>query len=453
MTPSTQSKFQAKRQDLNPCTVRLDVVCGPEQVEAGFNQAARQFAKKMKVPGFRPGTAPRPVIERLVNQDDYFNTVVETVVGQTLKQAMADEGLTADKPPAVTVTKFDPNDKVLQYSAKVPLPPVVKLGEYKGIEVRRSDVTVTEEEIDKQIEDLRRRKGHREAVVGGIQPGDNAVVNIRLASEEGEGRTFMVVVGQTFPTLDEALTGMAPEELKSVRLEFPKTFQESDWAGQAHDAILTVRSATTLRAPALDDEFAKSLDAGNVEELREKIREGIRLAKESIVQEMVNEQLFDKVVAASEIHVPDTAWESVAAQRLREQAAELAQSGKSLEDYAKENGMTLDELVQAQQNEAKMHVQRAVLIEHIFRAENMQFTNEEVNRQFLQIAYENRVPQNELRRFAKKYGPAVKDEILFRSMYQQVVSFLNQHAKVVHGDQGDHGAAPKKAAPKKKKSE
>lgn len=453
MSPSTQSKFQFKRQDLNPCTVQLDVVCDPEQVEAGFNQTAKQYAKRMKVPGFRPGTAPRSVVERMVNPDEYLNTVVEAAVGQTLKMAMEAEGLTADKPPAVTVTKFEPNEKVLEYSAKVPLPPVVKLGEYKGIEVFRNEIQVTEEEIDKQIEDLRNRRGQREAVVGGVQPGDNAVVNIRLASEEGEGRTFMVIAGQTFPTLDAALTGMVPEELKSTKLEFPKNFQEADWAGKSHDVILTVRSATTVRAPMLDDEFAKSLDAGNVEELREKVREGLRLAKESISQEMVNEQLFDKVVAASEIHVPDTAWESVATQRLREQAAELQQAGKTLEDYAKENGMTLDELVQAQQNEAKMHVQRAVLIEHIFKAEDMQFTNEEVNRQFLQIAYENRVPQSELRRFAKKYGGAVKDEILFRSMYQQVVGLLNQHAKFVGAGSATEAPAPKKPAAKKKKAE
>lgn len=437
--------MQVKRTDLNASTVQLEIACTPDQVNSGFTKAAKEFAKRIKVPGFRPGQAPKAMVEKMIDPEELARAAADEIVRDVLTKAIRESDIQPDNHPAVNVTKFDKEKGEFEFTVKVPLAPVVKLGEYKGLKVQRQPVEVTDAEIEAQITEIRNRRGKKSEVVGrGVQEGDMAVVNIRPDGEEGEGKTFMVIAGQTFPDLDKALMGMAVEEIKHSTLNFPGTFQEKEWATKKFDAIITVRSVSTTAAPELDDDFAQSLKAADVKDLKEKVREGITRAKEQINQEMVNEQLFDQLMAQSEVTVPDTTWEQVANQRLQEMANELAKERKSLADYAKENGMTIEAFVTAQQNEAKVHVQRAVLIEHIFKAEDMKVDGNDANRHFLQIAHENQVPEEQLTKFAKKYGQGIRNEIVFRTMHTKVVEFLNDHA--VEG-------APTPAAPKPKKSE
>lgn len=427
MSTAAPAAMQVKRTDLNACTVQLEVVCAPDQVQSGFTKATKEFAKRIKVPGFRPGTAPKAMVEKMIDPNELARAAADEIVRDVLKRALDQEGLKADNTPAVSITKFE--EGACEFTAKIPLPPIVKVGDYKGLKVQRPAVEVTDDEVEKQIEDLRQRKGKRETVTGrGVRAGDMAVINIKPKDDPGEGKTFMVSVGQTFKGLDDALLGMSTEEIKHVVLDFPKTFQEKDWAGTKLDATVTLRSVSTTQAPEVDDEFAQSLKAADVKDLKEKVREGIQRAKESISQEMVNEQLFDQLLSSSEVQVPDTTWEQVTNQRLQEMANELAQQKKSLEDYAKENNMTIEELVAAQQAEAKVHVQRAVLIEHIFKAEGMKVDGDDINRHFLQIAGENQVPEEQLQKFAKQYGGSIRNEIVFRTMHAKVVDFLNQNA-------------------------
>lgn len=434
--------MQVKRTDLNPCTVQLEVVCSVDQVEAGFTKAAKEFAKRIKVPGFRPGTAPKAMVEKLIDQEELARAAVDEIIRASLSKALEQESVKPDNSPAVNVTKFDRAEGACEFVAKVPLPPVVKMGDYKGLVIQRPPIEVSDAEVEKQIEELRQRKGKKSEVVGrGIAEGDMAVVNIKPDGDEGEGKSFMVIAGQTFPDLDATLIGMGAEEIKHAKLNFPATFQEKDWSGKKFEATVTVRSVSTTQAPELDDEFAQSLKATDVKDLKEKVRASIERAKAEMSQEMVNEQLFDQLMKSSEVEVPDTTWEQVANQRLQEMAYELGQQKKTVEDYAKETGMTIEELVLAQQAEAKVHVKRAVLIENIFKLEKMNVDGNDANRHFLQIAAENRVPEADLTKFAKKYGGNIRNEIVFRTMHTKVVEFLNDHA--VEGD------APK-AAPKKK---
>lgn len=448
--------MQVKRTDLNPSTIQLEIVCTPDQFDAGYSKAAKEYAKKVKVPGFRPGQAPKAMIEKLIDPNELANAAADEIVRDSLTKALKDLDITPDNYPAVNMTKFDRDNKACEFSVKVPLAPVVKLGTYKGLKAQRPKIEVTDAEVDQQIEEIRNRRGKKSEVVGrGIQEGDMAVVNIRPDKEEPD-KTFMVIAGQTFPDLDGALMGMQVEEIKHGKLAFPGTFQEKDWANKSFDATITVRSVSTTAAPQLDDEFAQSLKASDVKDLREKVREGILNAKQQIAQEMVNEQLFDQLMKSSEIVVPDTTWEQVANQRLQEMANELGRERKTLNDYAKENGMTGEELLAAQQAEAKVHVQRAVLIENIFKAEEMKVDNNDANRHFIQIAQENQVPQEQLGKFAKKFGGNIRNEIVFRTMHAKVIQFLNDNATIeeVEGaPTGDAAAKPKAAkAPKKKEA-
>ncbi|MBX3110564.1 MAG: trigger factor [Fimbriimonadaceae bacterium] len=443
MSTEAPTKINVTRTDLNPCTIQLDVVCTAAQVESGFTKALKVIAKKVRVPGFRPGHAPAKMVEKMIDPQALLEQAADEIVRDTFSKAIEQESLKADGRPSVSITKFEKEPPACEYRVKVPLAPQVELVDYKGVPVTKSVATVSDEEVDRQIDELRKRGGKKQEVKDrGIEEGDVAVVNIRAEGTEGDGRNFMVIAGQTFASLDKAISGMRAEEIKSAKLEFPASFQEKDWAGKELETTLTIRSVSAVAMPELDDTFAQSLNATDLGDLKTKVKEAIRRAKDEVSQEMVNEQLLDHLLHQSKVFVADNTWEDVANRRLNEMHQELVNKGSNLEEHAKANGMTLEQLVEAQKQEAKLHVERAVIIERVFTKEGMKITNEDLDAHFLEVARENNIPNEALAKFASEYGAQIRDEIVFRSMYGKVMGFLAEHAKITEVAEGDTPAKP-----------
>ncbi len=430
MSPTTATQMRVEREDLNPCTVVLKVTCSPEQVQAGVKKAVKFLAKRIKVQGFRPGTAPQSVLEKMIPAQEIDALAQEETLNVAFKAAVQEEGLDLGGQSSIDKIEFDRATDKCEFTVKVPLAPKVELGDYKSLEAEKFKVEVHDSEVDRQIDELRSRSGKKKAVDRGITEGDNALINLKVEDAEGDGRNFMVVAGQTFEDLDKALEGMKTDDIKSVELTFPEGFAEADLAGKKVKCKVTVRNVSAIELPEMDDEFAKSLNLENVDELKTRIRENILRAKENMAQEMVNDRLLHDLLGKSQVHVADTAWESVAERRLNEIREELKQQNATLEQYAQQNGMTEEQFVAAQKDEARIQVQRAVLIEKIFQAEGMKVTDNDANEQFLRIAIENRVPESELKKFAKEFGAQIRDEIVYRTMYGKVMALLNETAKI-----------------------
>lgn len=423
--------MQITREELNPCTLKLTIVCEPQEVTEGFNRAFKQIAKKVKLPGFRPGHAPRAMLEGIISKEELYDEAAEHIVRNSFKKALEQEDIQPDQSvrPSVELQTLDKDKSVAEYTAKVPLPPKVTLGDYKGLPLEKPAVEVSDEEIDRQIEEFRKRRQTREAVTDrGVEEGDVAVVNIKADGEAGEGHTFMSVSGQLFPELDEALKSMKVEEMKSLELTFPENFTEKEWQGQTKKVTVTLNSLSAVKLPELDDTFAQSLQTENVDDLRLRIREGIRGAKESMLRDLVNEQLLDKLHERSEVSVSDNMWEQLAQRRLEETAHEQQRLGKNMEQYAAENGMTIEQLVEAWGQKAKMHVERALLIREVFTAEQMQLTNQELNVELQGMAQEYNVDLEQMVNMLRENNAV--DELHFRAISRKVGDFLESNATV-----------------------
>jgi trigger factor len=417
------------REDLNPCTVKLTIVCEPAEVKEGFDKAFKQIAKSVRLPGFRPGHAPRSMVEPLINKQDLMNEAADQIVRKTGTKAMEEEKLQPDpsQRPMVDLTKLEQDPAECEFSVKVALPPIVDLGDPKGLQIEKPSIDVTEEEVDYQLEEIRKRRSTREAITDrGVAEGDVAVLNVKIDGESGEGRTFMTVAGQTFPELDAALMGMKVEEMRHVDLTFPENFQEKDWAGKPLSCTVTVNSLSAVKMPELDESFAKSMKTETVEELRTRLKDTIAKAKKEMVDEIVSEQLLDKLLERSTVHVPDNMWENLAARRLQETAAEQREQGKSLEEYAKENGMTLEELVENWKEKALIHVKRALLIREVFSKEKMTLSNQDLNHELFAMANEYEMQPEELLSILKKNHQM--EELQFKAFARKVGNFLAEHA-------------------------
>lgn len=419
------------REELNPCTIKLTITLEEPEVKEGFDRAFKHISKKIKLPGFRPGHAPRAMLEGLVSKEDWYEEAADHIVRNGLKQAIAKEELEPDRTtrPTVEVTKLEQDTHTAEFIAKIPLPPKVVLGEATGLPVEMPAIEVRDEEVEFQVEEFRKRKSSREKISDrGVIEGDVAVVNIKLEDGAVEGRNFMTIAGQTFPQLDEALMGMTVEEIKSMELTFPDNFQEKDWANQTKSVQVTLNSLSSVKLPELDDEFAKSLKVESVEDLKVRISDGIRKAKEQMIREITTTKLLDALQAISEVHVSDNMWEGLATRRLRETAEEQSKAGKTLEEYAKDNGMTVEELVKAWNERAKTEVQRALLIQQVFTDQKMGLTEADLNVELYTLAKEAEVTAEEAFNMLKQNEAL--DELQFRAMSRKVGDFLLENANI-----------------------
>lgn len=422
--------MEVTREELNPCTIKLTVKADEQQVIDAFDKALRQIAKKVRLPGFRPGHAPKAMVENLISREELYDNAADKLIQSSYKQLIQQESLEPDMTvrPVVELTTFDQDTSKAEFTIKVPLPPKVEIGEYRGLPLEKPPIEVKDEEVEQQIEEFRKRRQTRETVTDrGVQEGDIAVLSIKPDGDE-TSRNFMTIAGQTFPALDGAIHGMNVEEMKSLELTFPENFQDKDWANETKKVTVTLTSLTAVRLPELDDSFAQSLQTESVEDLQKRVREGIGRAKQQMLRDFVNEQLLKALQEKSKVEVSDNMWESLADRRLSETAQEQREQGKTLEQYAQENGMTLETLRDNWRENAKMHVERALLIREIFFKEQMQLSNEELNSELFEMADELQTTPQELLTLLKKNQAL--DELQFRAISRKVGSFLEQNAKV-----------------------
>lgn len=422
--------MQVTSEQLNPCTIQLAIVCAPEEVKEGFTKAFKSISKSMKIPGFRPGHAPRAMVESLISQDSLHSEAADQIVRSVLMKALKQEDLQPfpGNRPSVNLQKFDRDTDACEFTAKIPLAPQVELGEYKKLKVEKPAIQVKDEEVDYQVEELRKKKSSRTALTDrGIADGDVAYVSVKPEGDE-TARNFMTIVGQTFPEMDKAITGLKVEEMRSVELTFPENFQEKDWAGKKKKVQVSLNSASSVQLPALDDDFAQSFKAENVDDLKTKIREQLLIAKNQLVRDVLNEQAMERLLENSKVEVSDNSWEDIANRRLQETANEVHQKGSTMEKYAEENGMTLEQLQTAWQDKAKIYIKRAFLIREVFAKEKMGLTNEDLNKELVEMAYEFQISPAEMFDILKKNKSL--EELQFRAISRKVSDFLVANADI-----------------------
>jgi trigger factor len=180
--------------------------------------------------------------------------------------------------------------------------------------------------------------------------------------------------------------------------------------------------------PPMDEAFAQSLNVESVKELRTRITENLGRAKANMVREVMIEQAMDQLLQRSKVEVSDNSWEAIADRRLSETAAEQEQQGKTMAEYAKENGMSLEELVQAWKDKANLYIKRAFLIREVFTAEKMELSNEDLNVELYAMAEEYRVEPKEMASMLSKNNAL--EELRFRAISRKVSDFLLEHSEV-----------------------
>lgn len=354
--------MQVTQEQTHPCQVDLRIEIEADRVNAAIDQAYKEFAKTTKVPGFRPGKAPRMVLEKFVGDEAAKERALEHLIqpaySEALKQTEVDPWASAE----IDLVEYEIGQPLI-FTAKVPLAPKVELGEYKGLEVERELSEVTEEMVDAPIERIRLKHTRFDQITDRPAKEHDLVLveTVDEADPESKPARDVVTIGEGLPELNEGLAGMNIDEQKAISLTYPEDM-EGDLAGQTKSLRVKVLEIHEPKTPELTDEWVKSiydLPAGeeesepaaqpddvidSVEKLRAEMR---RLMQKSVVdkaEEMVRVQILGKVVENAKIDYPAVMIEDMVESKFEELRHNLGDKNLTIDDYMKYKDQSAEQI-------------------------------------------------------------------------------------------------------------
>jgi trigger factor len=410
------------------CKHTVEITVPVEEVEAETGRAVAQVQQRAKLPGFRPGKAP-PSIIRQHFAGDVRKQVLESLIPKYLHNRFEAEDLKVVGQPDITEVHLEAGEP-LRFKAEFEVVPQVELQDYKGLTVKYHDPPVTDEDVDKRIEELRHSKAEFvNEDPRPLQDGDFAVFSLEsLHGVDGppvkqDEMTLEVGGGDTLEDFNEHLRGMHPGEEKEFDVRYPEDFGQSKLAGKTVRFRVQLKGIRRKELPELNDEFAQDLgDYRTVDELREAVRKSLFAQRQFDAQQEAKNQLVDKLVDMHDFPVPEAFVDQQIKSRTDQRIRALAEQGldpKSLKlDWKK--------LKESQRDKALREVKASMLLARISEREAIGATRDEVDKEVDRMARQKREPFAAVRLQFEKDGTLGR--IASHIQTEKTLNFLFEHA-------------------------
>jgi len=372
--------------ELPESRVRVEAEVPADEVERRLNQTAKALGREMKIPGFRKGKVPPPVVLRRVGRQAVLDETLRSSLGAWYVDAIDAAGIAPVGDPEVALGELPSEGEALTFSIEIGVRPTARLGEYKGLEVGRREPDVDEEAVDKEIENLRERLARLETVERAAQRGDFVVVDYRGTIdgepfEGGEARDQPIELGseRLIPGFEDQLQGATAGEERTVTVTFPDDYGAEHIAGKTAEFAVTVKEVKAKELPDLDDDLASdAAGLDTLEELREDIRERLREADEREVEAEFRESAVDAAVADATVDVPERLVEARARELWERLATTLARQGISREAYLQISGKSEEAILEEARPDAERALRREAVLAAIVEAEGIEVAEEEL---------------------------------------------------------------------------
>ncbi len=364
--------------------VTLTVALDSEDLEPFLDRAFRRNRSRVSIPGFRPGKAPRRIVEAFLGREALVRDSLDYIVQESLDKAISDEGLDIFGQPDVEVVDVDP----VSFKATVPLEPVVQLGDLQQIDVTRETVEVTEEQVNKVLESLQYNAAPWEPVERPVQFGDLVSLDVdgtiggrQVANDRGVDFLPDQDNPYPFPGFSIYLEGLSEGQSKQFALKVPEDYQDESIAGQDCTFDIKVLQIKAKNLPDLDDEFAKGVEEGyeSLEALNASVRENLTEESNRMADREFQEKALDKVVSGASVEVSDTTTEREIDHILEEQARSQQGRDASVEDYLRNLGKSVEESREELRASAQERLSRYLVIRKLAQDEKLEVLPEEVD--------------------------------------------------------------------------
>ncbi len=327
-------------ENISPVKKKITIEVPQDDVAKEREKALAKMAKKARLPGFRPGKAPRSVVERRYGEDIQAD-VMNKLIADAYFQAVQEHKINPVDLPEIGDVSLDKGSP-LSFSATVEVRPNIELGTYDGIEVQESPVTVSDEEVGQTINRLREMYAQLEVVEGRpAEKGDSLIIDFEGFREgksiDGAKATdYMLPLGSgnLIPGFEDQLAGVNKGETKEIDVTFPGDYTNKELAGKDAKFKITVKEIKRAVMPEVDDDFAKDIGSHNtVEELRARIREDIEARKRDELASAQREELLSKLVDAHTFDVPPGMVERELQAMMKQQAVRMARQGVDVKSF------------------------------------------------------------------------------------------------------------------------
>ena len=437
--------MKIEKEFLEDHQVKLHVEFEPEQFEQAKRRAAKKIAKKVKIPGFRPGKAPYNVIVRHVGEGTIIEDATEMFVDEMYPKVLEEAEIKPYGPGTLEdVETLEPPTFVF----KVPLAPEVELGDYKSLEIPYEPPEITDEAVDARLEEMRQDLALTETSTEPAQEGDRVYFQVsaeRVEPEKGEDATLIaerfnsVVIEPDnenewpFPGFSANLIGMSAEESKDIIYTYPDDYEDEALRGVEAIFHVTVTNVQKVTLPALDDEFAKSAsDFDTLEELRADIRKNLEETNQHEYDEQYNEQVLDALVEKSVIKYPPQMLEAETKEMISDLEYRLSQQGIDLELYKQIRGIDDEGIREETTPFAENRLKRGLVLAEVAENENLQIDEQQLeirSGQILQYITRD-MNRKELAKFQKSaYVSSLVGSIYTDMMTEKTIQYLRAIAK------------------------
>ena len=363
------------------------------ELEPSLNKVYLKVRKDITMPGFRKGKVPRMVIEAAYGKHVFFEDAVEEMFPDIYKECVLTQDMKPVGRPGVSKLDIGDDDSVTLV-IETDLYPEVTLGQYKGLEIEKADVVVSESEIDTEVERMAQNVARITTVDRAAAEGDTAVIDFEgfkdgVAFAGGKGEDYELKLGShTFiPGFEEQVVGMSAGEEKDINVTFPENYHEKSLAGAPVVFKVKVREVKETVVPEKDDEFVKDVsEFDTMAELRADIEKRIRDEKQAGIDRAFENAAIEKAVANMTVEIPDSMVEEELERQMERMDYELRSQGASLEAYAQMMGGNMDNIKNSLRPGALSSVKTNVMLDAVVDAEKIEVTEEECEEEYAKLA-------------------------------------------------------------------
>ncbi len=426
--------------ELPDSRVRVEAEVAAEEVERRVQETARQLGRQMRIPGFRKGKVPPPVVIRRLGRDAVLDQAVEDAIPGWYVDAIDGSGITPVGRPKLQVGELPGHGQPLSFSIEIGVRPRAKLGQYKGLEVGRREPVVEDAAIEERIEQMRDRFATLETVERPAAEGDHLVVDYvgRVDGEAFEGGTgrdqlLELGAGRLVPGFEEQLVGAEAGSERVVEVVFPEGYP-GGLSGKTAQFEVTVHEVKAKRLPELDDDFAT--DAGGFDtigELRDDVRRQLSEEESHTIEHEFESAVLEAAAAEAELEIPEELIHSRAHELLEDTFRTLARRGISKEAYLQITDRDEEALAHEAEPEAADALRREAVLAAVVEAESIEPGDEDVIEALKPTAEREGRPAEELLEQLRGSGglEPVRDEVAAR----QALELLVREAKPISVEQ------------------
>jgi len=409
-------------EELSPTRVRLTIEVPFSELKPNLDQAYREVARQVKVPGFRPGRTPPRVIDQRVGRGAVLEQAVNDAVPKLYGKALEEHEVFALGQPDLEITKLD-DGKELAFTAEVDVRPKFEIPDLDGMPVTVDDAEVTPDQVEEYLGTLRERFASLKAVDRPVRDGDYVSIDLsadvdgeRVEDAQASGISYEVGSGSMLEGLDEALAGMAAGDTKTFTAELAG----GKLAGMQAGVTVTVHSVKVKELPELDDEFAQSAsEFDTLGELRAGTREQLAAMRRAGQAEQARERALDALLARVDIPLPENLVEQEVELRRQSLDDRLSRTNSDLESYLEAVGMTSDELDAEFDRDTRRSVKAGFILDKLAAQEDLGVDQGELSAYVTEQAYRMGVPPDRLARELAdrgQLGSAVADVLRSKSL-------------------------------------